>query len=1074
VVPDQPGAQGFYYNSEFWGTGVPPTMYEPVVQDNFDFTETVPAVNFDYGGGSPADGFIFWDNFSTAFTGRIRTEEAGTYTFAAISDDDSYLYVNGQLVSAAPGPHGMFNPRLNTFGGSKVVPITLEANTEYNFVALQSETWGGAGIILEWVRPGDTGGQFIPPENYVGNIPSGPGGTETGTPVAPDDLGSDPGASFVILSWDDLATNENRYVLERATAADFSDAVAVTLPINATRYVDTTVQPSTEYHYRLTGVNFYGDGDAVTADVTTLASDPPPAAPQDLVALARADGVRLSFVDGSVAESEFIIQRAPAGSGAFAEVGRVPGTPVEQIGGRLSFTDGSAATGGTYDYRVIATNTGGESGPSNTYTVTAGSPGGTGVRAEYYNEMFFQGESIVLEYPVDADEDFGFFPGSPDPRVDGDTFSGVFHGELLAEFSELYTFHTASDDGLDLTIVDPETGGVILQAGPGIDIFRGMPPFGFQEASTPVQLEAGKRYLIQWRMNENGGAAGYRVGWSSESVPQEVLPTELLFPLDPANTPLFPVSDLRGSALGGEQITLFWTELNFGEGGFEVQRRLIGEPDSAFSTVGTAPANATSFTDTQGIEDGQAYVYRVRAVRGDEAGPFRSVAVSTVTVPGNTYNGTAVALGGPDGDVTTGEDNVVRLTDNVNFAVGSVFTNGAYPVDGNFTARFDFSIPEPQFAQKADGFTFVIQRQGPHALGEAGGGMGSMGIGDSLAVKFDTYPFGSSTLVFANGHMDDNGIFMPFDIGDGRSYRVDLVYNADFDMLEQTVVPLDEFGEPIQWEAFQWTHFEAWDTFFSTVPLDVAAIIGGANAHVGFTAATGGFNAEHLVSNFFFNGEQVQFLPPEAAAPAASLAVGSASATLGGTTTLTATLLDSDSDPLAGRTVTFRLNGALVGTALTDDAGVATLSGVSVAGIQPGTYPGAITVGFVGDESNGPAEGAGTLNVSYGVRLGFNNTRPVQRGSVVPVKLQLTDAAGANVSAASTPVTATRLVSSSGQTTTPRGPGGSHAGGLFHYDPVTNGYQFNLQTTGLAAGTYTLYFRAGNDPVEHGVQITIV
>jgi hypothetical protein len=65
-------------------------------------------------------------------------------------------------------------------------------------------------------------------------------------------------------------------------------------------------------------------------------------------------------------------------------------------------------------------------------------------------------------------------------------------------------------------------------------------------------------------------------------------------------------------------------------------------------------------------------------------------------------------------------------------------------------------------------------------------------------------------------------------------------------------------------------------------------------------------------------------------------------------------------------------------------------------------------------------------------------------------------------------------VSSSGQTTTPTGPGGSHAGGLFHYDPVTNGYQFNLSTTGLSAGTYTLYFTAGNDPVEHGVQITIV
>jgi len=1077
-IVQQPGAQGFYYNSEFWGTGTPPRMYEPIAEANLDYTETVPWVNFDYGGGSPA-GPIMSDGFSTAFTGTIRTVEAGTYTFAAISDDDSYLYVNGVLVSAAPGPHGMFNPRFTTGNGSRVVPITLEADTEYNFVALQSEGAGAAGIILEWVRPGHAG-EVIPPENYASNIPSGPGGTATGAPVAPSGLGvagGDLGASFVVLTWDDDATNEMRYVLERSTNSGFTDAVPFSIPINATRYIDDTVEPSTEYHYRLRAVNFYGASGGATAAVTTLAADPRPAAPQDLIAVARATGVRLSFTDASTAEQEFIVRRAPAGSGDFEDVGTVPGSAIGETGARLAFVDESAVAGQAYDYLVVATNTGGDSDPSNTATVTAGSPGGTGVRAEYYNEQFFQGESVVLEHPVDADEFFGFFPGTPDPRIDGDTFSGVFHGELLAEFSETYTFYTASDDGLDMVLIDPDTGEVILRGGApqGIETARPMPPVsGFQDIVGTVQLEAGRRYLIQWRMNEAFGEAGYRLGWSSDSIPQEVLPTELLFPVDPATTPLFPVSDLRGTALGGEQISLLWSEFNFGESGFEIQRRLIGEPDSAFATLGTAPANATSFTDTQGIEDGQAYVYRVRAVRGDEAGPFRSVAVSTVTVAGNTYNGTAVALGGPDGDVTTGEDNVLRLTDNENFVAGSVFTNGAYAVDGNFAVRFDFSIPEPMFAQKADGFTFVIQRQGPTALGDSGSGLGYLGINNSIAVKFDTYPFGSSTLVYANGHMDDNGIFMPFDIGDGRTYRVDLVYNADFDMLEQTVVPLDEFGQPIPWEAFQWTHFEAWDTFFSTVPLDVASIIGGANAHVGFTAATGGLNAEHLVSNFFFNGEQIQFLPTEAAAPAASLAVGSASATLGGTTTLTATLLDSDGDPLAGRTVTFRLNGALVGTGVTDANGVATLSGVSVAGIQPGSYPGAITVGFVGDESNGPAEGAGTLTVSYAVRLGFNNTRPVQRGSVVPVRLTLTDAAGTNVSSASTPVTATRLVSSSGQTTTPRGPGGSHAGGLFNYDPVTNSYQFNLSTTRLAAGTYTLYFTAGNDPIQHGVQLTLV
>jgi hypothetical protein len=71
-------------------------------------------------------------------------------------------------------------------------------------------------------------------------------------------------------------------------------------------------------------------------------------------------------------------------------------------------------------------------------------------------------------------------------------------------------------------------------------------------------------------------------------------------------------------------------------------------------------------------------------------------------------------------------------------------------------------------------------------------------------------------------------------------------------------------------------------------------------------------------------------------------------------------------------------------------------------------------------------------------------------------------------------VRATRLVSSSGQTFTPESPGNSQPGGFFKFQADTQSYRFNLKTTGLAAGTYTFYFTAGNDPVEHGIEITIV
>jgi hypothetical protein len=95
-----------------------------------------------------------------------------------------------------------------------------------------------------------------------------------------------------------------------------------------------------------------------------------------------------------------------------------------------------------------------------------------------------------------------------------------------------------------------------------------------------------------------------------------------------------------------------------------------------------------------------------------------------------------------------------------------------------------------------------------------------------------------------------------------------------------------------------------------------------------------------------------------------SVAVSPATAIAGGTTTLTATLTDAHTGaPLANSTLTFLLNGNVVGTATTDSSGKATLSNVSVAGLLPGYYAGAVTVRFAGDAGHLPGGGAGSLNV---------------------------------------------------------------------------------------------------------------
>ncbi len=78
-------------------------------------------------------------------------------------------------------------------------------------------------------------------------------------PVAPGGLAASRNGlatnQRVALTWVDNATNEASYVVERATAADFTGTVAsFRLAANATSYTDTSVRAATTYYYRVVAI----------------------------------------------------------------------------------------------------------------------------------------------------------------------------------------------------------------------------------------------------------------------------------------------------------------------------------------------------------------------------------------------------------------------------------------------------------------------------------------------------------------------------------------------------------------------------------------------------------------------------------------------------------------------------------------------------------------------------------------------------------------------------------------------------------------------------------------------------
>ena len=126
-----------------------------------------------------------------------------------------------------------------------------------------------------------------------------------------------------------------------------------------------------------------------------------------------------------------------------------------------------------------------------------------------------------------------------------------------------------------------------------------------------------------------------------------------------------------------------------------------------------------------------------------------------------------------------------------------------------------------------------------------------------------------------------------------------------------------------------------------------------------------------------------------------------------------------------------------------------------------------------------------TYTVSYAVGLHYDSTRLRKSGSTVPVKIELDNAAGANVSSPAIGLVATSITNlATGAKTVPTHPGNSTSQ-TFRLvkhesddeDSATDAaswrYKYPLKTNGLASGNYTLDFTVAGDPSTHHVAFII-
>ena len=174
-------------------------------------------------------------------------------------------------------------------------------------------------------------------------------------------------------------------------------------------------------------------------------------------------------------------------------------------------------------------------------------------------------------------------------------------------------------------------------------------------------------------------------------------------------------------------------------------------------------------------------------------------------------------------------------------------------------------------------------------------------------------------------------------------------------------------------------------------------------------------------------------------------------------------------------TVTFTVRNA-ANTVIGSPVVANVVGGVATANytLPGGTIPQALTITgeFSGGTFTAASSDTATLSVSFNICLLYDPTKAVKSGATYPIKIQLCDVNGNNVSSAGFVVHATNIeqvsTSTSGDVIT---TGNANEDNDFRFD--NGSYILNLKTTGLATGTYNLYFTAGDDPVLHSVQFQV-
>jgi hypothetical protein len=137
-----------------------------------------------------------------------------------------------------------------------------------------------------------------------------------------------------------------------------------------------------------------------------------------------------------------------------------------------------------------------------------------GFKAEYFSNATLSGTPMLVR--TDEKIDFSWNGGAPAPSLPTDNFSARWTAKVQPRFSETYTFHAYTDDGVR----------VWVNGAPVVDAWIPRAP---TESPGSIDLVAGQKYDIKVEYFELTGGATAQLSWSSPSQAKEIVPATQLY-----------------------------------------------------------------------------------------------------------------------------------------------------------------------------------------------------------------------------------------------------------------------------------------------------------------------------------------------------------------------------------------------------------------------------------------------------------------------------------------------------------------------------------------------------------------